>query len=234
MAVEVEFVTLGDASKKLGVPAPTLRLWTDELEKNEVHFVLRNHRDERIYHDNDLEIFEYMRDLKKEHGRKAQTKDIALMIYQQALENDMFDLRTKEEVPKPKPSNTALNLLNNEDVQRLLESDRVKQLLGHMVSEATKQIKEDLIVEVRQSIRNEMLNGQVSIENLMKEDEARRLEAEEERVKKEEERIAKMDEVLRERDERSMKLLEELQKSKKELEEKEAEKPKSWWQKIKG
>jgi DNA-binding transcriptional MerR regulator len=140
MAVQVEFVTLGEASKILEIPAPTLRLWTDELEKYEVHYVKRNQRDERVYYENDLEIFGHMKKLKDEYKRQLRTYDVAMMIYQQATENDMFDLRRVEDAPKPEANNKHLELLNHRDVEQLLESDRVKQF----TSIITKNIKDEL------------------------------------------------------------------------------------------
>ena len=164
MALEVDFITLGDASDRIGVPSPTLRHWTDQLEDFEVHFVKRNNRNERIYYDTDLVIFEFLRDLKQEHGRRTTTKDLAYMIREMG---DRFELRTREDAPQPsQPSNKTADLLNQEDIQRLMQSERVKQFIGIIIDEATKNLKDDLKHEVRQEVNKEMLEvGRQMVEN---------------------------------------------------------------------
>lgn len=164
MALEVDFITLGDASDRIGVPSPTLRHWTDQLESLEVHFVKRNNRNERIYYDTDLEIFEFLRDLKQEHGRRTTTKDLAYMIREMS---DRFELRTREDAPQPsQPSNKTADLLNQEDIQRLMQSERVKQFISIVIDEATKNLKDDLKHEVRQEVNKEMLEvGRQMVEN---------------------------------------------------------------------
>lgn len=59
MALEVDFITLGDASSRLDVPAPTLRHWTDQMEEFNVHYVLRNNRNERIYEESDVKVLRF-------------------------------------------------------------------------------------------------------------------------------------------------------------------------------
>jgi MerR HTH family regulatory protein len=191
MAVEVDFITLGDASARLDVPSPTLRHWTDQLEDLDVHYVMRNNRNERIYYDTDLEIFAYLRDLKSEHGRRTTTKDLAYMM----LEMDRFRMRTKEEVPLPsQPSNKTTDLLNQKDIKQLLDSDRVKQLMSVVVDQTTKNLKEDLLKSVREEVNQEMMqyNRQIvesheKIERELKEREERW----EERAKKRDDMLVK-------------------------------------------
>lgn len=173
MAVEVEFITLGKASEQLGVPAPTLRLWTDQLEQFEVHYVMRNDSNERLYYDTDLELFAYLRDLKKEHGRKTTTKDLAYMIYQQCADGEgAYTLRTREEVPYVEPTNTHLDLLNQKDIQKLLESDRVRQFVGVIVDG----LRDELIKEVREIVREELLDNRAQLISILEESERREME----------------------------------------------------------
>ncbi|UOE58124.1 MerR family transcriptional regulator [Cytobacillus oceanisediminis] len=186
MAVEVEFITMGTASEQLGVPAPTLRLWTDQLEEYEVHYVMRNDKNERLYYDTDLEIFAYLRDLKKEHGRKTTTKDLAYMIFNQAKDDNKFTLRTKQEVPHIEPTNAHLDLLNQKDIQNLLGSDRVRQLMGY--------IKEGIADDIRKEISEEMMQMN------------QRLLESHERIEKElRERNELLEKKLQERDEQAEK-----------------------------
>lgn len=155
MAIAVDFITLGDASERLGVPSATLRHWTDQMEEYEAHFVLRNNRNERIYYENDLEVFAFLRDLKNEYGRRTTTKDLAYMIMDKGREGQ-FKLRTKEEAPTPQPSNRTADLLNQEDIQRLMDSERVKQFISIIISENSKAMKEELVDEIRESVREEI------------------------------------------------------------------------------
>ncbi|MGQ7228394.1 MerR family transcriptional regulator [Bacillus cereus group sp. Bce029] len=209
MALEVDFITLGDASDRIGVPSPTLRHWTDQLESLEVHFVKRNNRNERIYYDTDLEIFEFLRDLKQEHGRRTTTKDLAYMIREMS---DRFELRTREDAPQPsQPSNKTADLLNQEDIQRLMQSERVKQFISIVIDEATKNLKDDLKHEVRQEVNKEMLEvGRQMVEN-----------------------HNKLEQQLKERDEKFEKQLEARMKQTDEyIQEFRARQKLPWWKKI--
>lgn len=209
MALEVDFITLGDASDRIGVPSPTLRHWTDQMEDFEVHFVKRNNRNERIYYDTDLEIFEFLRDLKAEHGRRTTTKDLAYMIREMS---DRFELRTREDAPQPsQPSNKTADLLNQEDIQRLMQSERVKQFIGIVIDEATKNLKNELKQEVRQEVNKEMLEfGRQMVEN-----------------------HNKLEQQLKERDERIDKQLEARMKQTDDyIQEFRARQKLPWWKKI--
>ncbi|PFA76935.1 hypothetical protein CN406_17995 [Bacillus cereus] len=209
MALEVDFITLGDASDRIGVPSPTLRHWTDQLESLEVHFVKRNNRNERIYYDTDLEIFEFLRDLKQEHGRRTTTKDLAYMIREMS---DRFELRTREDAPQPsQPSNKTADLLNQEDIQRLMQSERVKQFISIVIDEATKNLKDDLKHEVRQEVNKEMLEvGRQMVEN-----------------------HNRLEQQLKERDEKIEKQLEARMKQTDEyIQEFRARQKSPWWKKM--
>jgi MerR HTH family regulatory protein len=162
--MEVEFITLGDASERLNVPSPTLRNWTDQLEEFNVHFVKRNNRNERIYYDTDLEIFAYVRDLKQEYGRRTTMKDISNML----KDEERFTLRSQEDAPTPvtEPSNKTADLINAEDIQRLMENQRVRALIGYMIGETTKQIRGEILEE----IQNEWDKDREVLKEALKED----------------------------------------------------------------
>lgn len=195
MSFEVEFITLGDASKELNVPSPTLRHWADKLEEFEVHYVKRNNRNERIYYSNDIEVFKFLKDLKNEYGRKTTTKDLAYMIAEKG-KNGEFKLRTKEDAPEPKPSNRTADLLNQEDIQRLMQSERVKQFIGIVIDETTKNMKEELVEEIRETVREEI---RMEIASSL-----------DKKTAKMEEIANKMEEGIRKRDEQTLKYFEEL------------------------
>lgn len=255
MALEVEYITLGDASSRLGVPAPTLRHWTDQMEEFNVHFVLRNQRNERIYEESDLKVFEFLRDLKEEYGRRTTTKDLGYMIVEKGRVGEL-KLRSKEDAPQaPNPSNRTADLLNQDDIKQLMQSERVRQVIGVIVAETTKNLKDDLIEEVRETVKAELLESktqeQLSLEEMERkriereeEMEKRRIEREEEmerkRIEREEERAKYIEERAQMREERDRKARiewEEKQEAKaKEEREQQSieEKPKSWIQKIFG
>lgn len=108
MALEVDFITLGDASSRLDVPAPTLRHWTDQMEEFNVHYVLRNNRNERIYEESDVKVFEILRDLKSEYGRRTTTRDLGYMIAEKGKAGDL-QLRTRK--MRLNQSNLVIELL---------------------------------------------------------------------------------------------------------------------------
>jgi len=199
---EVEFITMGAASKQLNVPAPTLRLWTDQLEEYDVHYVMRNDKNERLYYDADLEIFKYLRDLKNEHGRKTTTKDLAFMIHKQAKDEGRFDIRTREEVPNIEPTNTHLDLLSQKDVKALLESDRVRQLMGYIKEGIAEELKEEITKELQET-NNAILESHKKMEQeLMEQNKALQ------------DQIAKFDEKWEKHlDERDQKLTQSLRES---------------------
>jgi hypothetical protein len=244
MALEVDFITLGDASDRLGVPAPTLRHWTDQMEEYNVHFVLRNNRNERIYEEDDIKIFAYLRDLKNEYGRKTTTKDLGYMIVDKANKGEL-KIRSREDAPPPQPSNKTADLLGQEDIQQLMQSERVRQFIGIIVGETTKNIKEDLMEEVRAEILESKTYNQLVLEEL----ENRRIKREEEKERKEEEHRKYIEERERMREERDRKarleweqkqeerereLLKIISELKQDVQTKITEKPKGFLQRLLG
>lgn len=149
MAIEVDFVTLGEASARLDTPAPTLRSWTDQLEDFGVHFVERNNRNERMYYDSDLKIFEFVKKQKAEFGRKTTTKDIAYMLDEKAKEG-VFELR--KTVVVPERTATAEMILSNEDLKQLMQSKRVQEFMEVTFNSKFEDFKNELI----NGINNEM------------------------------------------------------------------------------
>jgi DNA-binding transcriptional MerR regulator len=200
MALEVDFITLGDASERLNVPSATLRHWTDQLEDFEVHYVMRNNRNERIYYDTDLEIFSFLRDLKAEYGRRTTTKDLASMISDKGREGE-FLLRNREDAPTPQSTNRTADLLGQEDIKRLMDSDRVKQFMSIVVNETTKNIKEDLKKDLDDEfmkVNRQIVESHERLEKTVKEREERLEQRMAERAKQTDEYIA----LLREKDKR--------------------------------
>ena len=225
--MEVEFVTLGDASERLDVPSPTLRNWTDQLEEMGVHYVKRNNRNERVYYDNDIQIFEWIRDLKKEYGRKTTMKDLTNVMKDMT---DRFQFRGEEEAPAPtpNPSNKTGELLTPDDVNRLMENQRVRAVLGTIIAQSTEQIRVQLVAElkgqleeerdilrlsIREEIQKEMSEGQEELRKEIKEFN----EAQSKRDEEEKKRVAQRDEAL-------MKSLREMQERQNEKDKQEEEK----------
>lgn len=210
MPLKVEFITLGDASEYLETPSPTLRHWTDQLEELNCHYVKRNNRNERIYYESDLKVFAFLRDLKAEYGRRTTTKDLAYMLSEKAEQGE-FELRTREDAPAPKtPSNKTSELLGQEDIKRLMESDRVKQFMRIIIDENNRVLRENLKEEIREEIRLEMQTVNQTTKDTYKE-----LQQElEKKDKQMEERLKKRDEALEERDKLMMEYIKERQEEK--------------------
>lgn len=239
MAFEFDFITLGDASEKLGVPSATLRLWTDQMEDLEAHFVMRNNRNERIYYESDIEIFAFLRDLRKEYGRRTTTKDLANMVLDKGREGEL-ELRTRENAPVPQASNRTAELMGHEDIKRLMDSDRVKQFMSIIVSETTKNIRDELTKEFesefeklnhrlvesnqrlqdaldkKEEVSQEKYNKLLEANEKLKEELSKRDAESQEKLHKElEERDKRWDDRAKERDEILMKSLRETMEKKK-------------------
>lgn len=166
--MKVDFVTLGGASEILDVPSPTLRNWTDQLEEYGVHYTKRNNRNERMYFKEDISVFEYVRDMKKEYGRKTTTQDITRML----AEDSRFKLRNKEDAPSPveEPSN-RLELLNQEDIKELMGSERVLQFVNIIVEQTTKNLKDELVKDVKENVHKELELRNSELEEMFEESE---------------------------------------------------------------
>ncbi|QRV11456.1 MerR family transcriptional regulator (plasmid) [Bacillus velezensis] len=164
--MEVEFITLGDLARRIDVPSTTLRNWTDQLEDMDAHYVYRNDRGDRIYKDTDVEIFKYIKGLKDEHGRKTTMRNIAQIL---ADDPDRFKLRTREEVPVQEPKDPeVLDLLNQEDIKRLMESERVKQFIGVIISNTTENLRKELTQEIRKEVAEELKISHQKTEEILK------------------------------------------------------------------
>ncbi|HDR8454005.1 TPA: MerR family transcriptional regulator [Bacillus cereus] len=217
MALEVDFITLGDASSRLDVPAPTLRHWTDQMEEFNVHYVLRNNRNERIYEESDVKVFEILRDLKSEYGRRTTTRDLGYMIAEKGKAGDL-QLRTREDAPQPEqPSNRTADLLNQEDIQRLMQSERVKQFINIIISETQNNLKGELREELTLTIREEI---QKEIEEKMTEQQ-KALDATAERI----------EESLKKRDDQMTTFISEMREQNKRIEQ---EKKKGFFERLFG
>lgn len=189
MSIEVDFITLGDVSNRIDVPSPTLRHWTDQLEEYEVHFTLRNNRNERIYNSDDILVFMFLKQYKEEFGRRTTTKDLARMLQEKGREGE-FKLRLKEDAPSvtENPSNKTQDLLNQDDIKRLMQSERVKQFIGVITAENNKFLKEELMSEVATYLESN--NEKALIQ--MKEMEEKRVEGE----KRIDQKLAELKDVL--------------------------------------
>lgn len=240
MPLEVDYITLGDASERLStpdnrVPAPTLRHWTDQMEEFNVHYVQRNNRNERIYEESDIKVFEYLRDLKEEYGRRTTTKDIGFMISEKGRAGEL-KLRTKEDSPRTQqPTNRQADLLNQEDIKQLMQSERVRQFIGVIVSETQKNMRDELIEEVRQTVREELLQEKTQAQIVLEELEEKRAKREEEREKRQIERDARIEENLKKRDDQMNEWLAKMREEQKAKEEvTSANENKSFWQRLFG
>jgi DNA-binding transcriptional MerR regulator len=183
---EVPFITLGDAAEMLGAPPATLRGWADMLENLGVHALERNQRNERLFYENDLEIFRFVKDQKDVHGRKTTTEDLAHTINQMA-EDGAFELRkTGLDVPIPVPPPT----LTYVDLDRLTQQETFRQWFEEIHAKLNEQTHAQ-IIELQEQNKQLANLTQEKIESLQKEVEA---------VKKE--NAEKLDKILEQQEKR--------------------------------
>lgn len=129
MAIEVEFVTLGEAANRIDVPQPTLRGWTDKLEEMGIHYLERNNRNERMFDETDIEIFSFMKGIKEQYGsRRASTTDMAYVIA------ETFKDRCRRKETDLEPMRRRPNL-TDVDIQNLLLNDRFKSIMKQFIAE---------------------------------------------------------------------------------------------------
>lgn len=211
MALTVDFITLGDVSSRLDVPSPTLRHWTDQMEEFNVHYVLRNNRNERIYEESDIEVFAELRDLKNKYGRKTTSRDLGAMLVEKGKRGEL-KLRSREDAPLPDiVSQRTYDLMNHEEIKRIFDDPKAKQVLEYMVSEATKDIRANLMDEVREAVKAEMEEGQAVVKD----------------------HLERMEEALRKKEEANTKLMEEMKKQMEEQAER-ANQPKGFFARMFG
>jgi DNA-binding transcriptional MerR regulator len=142
--MEVNYIRIGDMAERLDVPQSTLRNWVNQLEKRKIHYVNRNNRNERVFTDEDIKVFTYLRDSRKEFSGLV-TDDLGRILIEQDAKGNI-NLRTVEQFPEGEQKNDRVaELLNNEDIQKLMESDRVKQLMSAVMQG----MKDDLSREIK-------------------------------------------------------------------------------------
>lgn len=205
MPVEVDFVTMKIAKDHIKRPEATVRLWVDQLEKYEVHYFMRNDANERIFYENDLEILVYVDKLKREHGRSVRMENLAHILYEEGQKGNL-KLRRAEDAPRPEPTNQHLKILNHQDIEHLMGSDRVKQFLEYVMAGTLQQLKEDMVEEMRELVREEMEEQQREI---LKQQE-QILKQQQEDNRRIREQMEKLEEALRQKEEANTKQMTEL------------------------
>ena len=76
-------ISHGEASKLLDVHPNTLRSWVDSIEEIGVHYLNRNTRGERIYNEQDVQIYKLVKDLRDKFKRSITVEEIAAKIQDQ-------------------------------------------------------------------------------------------------------------------------------------------------------
>lgn len=207
--MKVDFVTLGGAAEALDMPAPTLRGWSDKLEEMNVHYLERNHRDERIFYESDIEIFRFMKEAKDLYGRKSTTIDLGYVLLEKS---DEFQLRQREDVPSV--PNRSLSIADL-DLTSVLENQAFQSFMSELIRTSTKGVSNEIIFNVSKSIEDNIVT--------------QLLERIEEKEKEREEELK----LIKEEQQKTMMLLEQQKELQKKLEEKiEEEASKSFWKKL--
>lgn len=171
--MEVEFVTLGDAAKLLNEPAPTLRGWCDKLEELGVHVLDRTDSGNRIFYDDDMEIFRFISEQKAKHGRKTTTTQLAWVIHN----DENLKKRSKKDAFAPAKYVPPLGEM---DTEGIINHPTMQKVLNEMVETASDMLKPKIIKEVKDDIKQDFDKRIDDIEE-------RRVKAMQELIAKEEE-----------------------------------------------
>ncbi|MCA1022135.1 hypothetical protein [Halobacillus litoralis] len=142
--IKVKFLKIGQAADRLNIPVPTLREWSNELEKLGVHVLERNNRNERIIYPEDYAIFNYINSQRKKHGRH---KTLQIISYE--IEKE-FTCRKGSKQPRHLTANSQWNIdytaLDEIDISILLEgfSEEIGEV-SKIIRESDEQPKDDIV-----------------------------------------------------------------------------------------
>lgn len=204
----MKYYQITDAAKKVNVESHVLRYWEDELQLP----IERNKQGHRLYTDEDLSRFLYIKELKKEglQLRAIRTK-VHLRDEQRALglegmredpdEGDIAErapMPAREHLPErnPMPTREHLPEKKNAAAQRQqLDEDKSRKaaklcmMLQQMVSTAVRRENEELMIEIKKGVAETVakeMNYQFSLQE-----------------QRDEEHYKKLDEILREKERRN-------------------------------
>jgi DNA-binding transcriptional ArsR family regulator len=201
MGIEVQYITLGEAAARLGVPQPTLRGWVDKLEELGIHTLERNNRDERLFDEDDLEIFRFMKEMKDQYGaRRATTTDVGYVIAEKFADK----LKKKMDLDIKRRPN-----LTDVDVQNVLQNERFMSILRGFVLEAQGESEKRIAEEVENRVKAQLELIKEELRNEMEDQHAKTQELLERRIKQTDEWLTeirhKMDERKRQEEENKKK-----------------------------
>ncbi|MCC3379295.1 MerR family transcriptional regulator [Paenibacillus farraposensis] len=164
MGIEVNYLTLGAVAKRLDVAATTLRDWANNLEDNGVHYLERSNRGERMFDENDIAIFQFMKQYKDGYGsRRVTTTDMAYFI----RDHEEIGLLCRKS-DKLEPSGRHPNF-TEVDIQNLMVSDRFLQLMEKLVTESQLKLVSDTEKRLEESERKMAEGITLQVEERVKE-----------------------------------------------------------------
>lgn len=204
----MKYYQITDAAKKVDVESHVLRYWEDELQLP----IERNKQGHRLYTDEDLSRFLYIKELKKEglqlrairtkvHLRDEQRAlgleaigedpdegDIAERASMPAREHlpERASISAREHLPQKKNAAAQRQQLDEDKSQK---AAKLCMMLQQMVSTAVRRENEELMIEIKKGVAETVakeMNYQFSLQE-----------------QRDEEHYKKLDEILREKERRN-------------------------------
>lgn len=192
-------ILISDAAKKVNVEAHVLRYWEEELDLP----IKRNELGHRYYTEEDVKIFQEIRELKE---RGLQLKAIRLILKNGKLDRLTNEVKTPSEVSEKRTVDTAAQESVGGDVVPLSPAEvecreekaaRLQWLLKQLFREVLQENNEAVCQEMKESILKEMDYQFRMQEEREEERHSKRLQADEEHFKRIDELLRKKRGILK-------------------------------------
>lgn len=213
----MNYYQIADAAKKVNVESHVLRYWEEELQLP----IERNKQGHRLYTDEDLNRFLYIKELKKEglqlrairtkvHMRDKQSESMAengKWVQEKPQDKALLREQAEKHLPECKERSAGAGQLEEEKTRK---AARLCMMLQQMVVTAVHEENESLLREIKKGVAETVskeMNYQFSLQE-----------------QREEEHYKKLDEILRERERRNRMTLGDRKRLKREHQRAEREK----------
>lgn len=226
----MNYYQIADAAKKVNVESHVLRYWEEELQLP----IERNKQGHRLYTDEDLSRFLYIKELKKEGlqlrairtkvhmrdeqlGLAKQTSETSAGKWEQKQKPESVSVREAQEKQLPKCKDRSEDTAQLEE-EKTRKAARLCMMLQQMVVTAVHEENEGFLREIKKGVAETVskeMNYQFSIQE-----------------QREEEHYKKLDEILRERERRNRMTITDRKRMKKERQREEKEKQRAEKEKL--
>lgn len=171
----MDYLTVKDATQKLGVEAHVLRYWEEELGLA----IKRNSLGHRYYEEKDIRIFEYIKELKETGLSLKEIKEAIQKAKNSTSKNEDENRDTKREINENK--NETIPLPETKIVD--FKQAQLQAVMNKVVANALRENKDILTASIKQEITTDVMR---QFDAVMREKEY-----------KEEARFKRIDEYLR-------------------------------------